>query len=211
MTDAQQSTASTLRRAKAASGVEDVEVGVVRDSNADANGIRPPTVSDDEPWVGWDRQGPDGLARAVTGLLELGRAESAVRLFAEAEAHGISAAWTTSDRVALALLHLGRPASARRIWQQAPDPPSEALRLTRLATASLAALDFAAAERAYLAALELDRTGSEAWFGLALLHTQRGDPAEALDAARNGLRQSCTPAQASFFRCIESLTDGLEK
>jgi tetratricopeptide (TPR) repeat protein len=147
----------------------------------------------------------------VTELLRRGRSEKAVGLFAEALELGISPFWETSDQVALAHLHLGRPAMARKIWEQAIDPPSAAIRLARLATASLAALDFATASRTYLAALELDRTLSEAWFGLTLLNTQRGDAAEALDAARNGLRHSCTPAQASFFHCIEALTDRHEK
>ncbi len=104
------------------------------------------------------------------------------------------------------MLHLGRPAEASRIWERASDPPSPATKLTRLATAALAALDFETADSMYRAALKFDPARGEAWFGLALLHTQRGDAAEALAAARQGLRHTLTPAQATFLRGIETLT-----
>ena len=127
-------------------------------------------------------------------------------MFAEAEDRGISPLWSTCDLVAVVMLHLGQSAEARRIWERVSDPPSPAIKLTRLATAALAALDFATAESMYHAALDLDPAWGEAWFGLALLHIQRGDAVEALAAARQGLRQSVTPAQASFLRGIETLT-----
>jgi tetratricopeptide (TPR) repeat protein len=160
---------------------------------------------EDEPMIGWESDGADGLSRAVFALLRDGRAESAARLFAEAENRGIRAAWTTSDRVATALLLLGRPADARRIWERTKDPPSPAARLAHIAASELAALDFTAAENSYRAALALDPGFGEIWLGLALLHTQRGDPVAALTDSREGLRRTLTPEQRSFLQTLESL------
>jgi tetratricopeptide (TPR) repeat protein len=145
------------------------------------------------------------VSRAIAGLLHQGRAEAAVRLFAEAEGRGIGSEWPTRDRVAATLLHLGRPAEARRVWERAGDPPAASLHLARLAVTDLAALDFATAEQTYRAALELDPGLGEAWCGLALLHTQRGDAAAALAAARQGLKQPHTPAQDALLRGLEAL------
>ena len=204
MTDARQSTASALRRAEAVLRGADVEAADVSDSHTDVEGKLHWSVRDDELDDVRDRE---ALTRAVSELLRSGQAEKAVRLHVEAEDRRISPVWATRDHVALALLHLGLPSEARRIWEKAPDPPSSAAKLTRLATASLAALDFMSAEEAYLEALAREPARIEAWFGLALSRTQRGDAPGALDAARKGLRQTCTPAQTSFLRCIESLTD----
>lgn len=130
---------------------------------------------------------------------------AAVRLFEESEARGIVADWPTRDRVAAALLHLGRPAQARRIWEQVADSPSPSLRVARIATAALAELDYRTAETTYRAALSIDPGQGEAWFGLALLHLQRGDAGEALSAARQGRRQPLTPAQDEFLLGVEAL------
>ena len=119
---------------------------------------------------------------------------------------GDRSAWTTSDREATILLYRGRPAEARRLWERAIDPPSPALRLARIATADLAAMDFPAAKRSFRAALALDPSLVETWLGVALLHTQQGDPAEALTASREGLRRPLTPEQSSFLRFVEALT-----
>jgi hypothetical protein len=107
--------------------------------------------------------------------------------------------------VAATLLHLGHPAQARRVWASAAEPPAPALRLARLATAELAALDFTAAERTYRAALEVDPALGEAWFGLAVLHTQRGDAPAVLAAARQGLKHALTPAQDLLLRDLQAL------
>jgi tetratricopeptide (TPR) repeat protein len=198
MSDAQQSTAALLRRAEAEARGAEFET--------DGDGVR--NAEDDEIR---SLSGRDDLAHSVANLLGRGRSESAVGLFAAAEDRGITPRWETSDQVAVALLHLGRPAEAGRIWERASDFPSQAIQLTRLATAALAALDFVTAERTYQTALKLDPARSDAWFGLALLHTQRGDAPEALAAARQGLRQTLTPAQTLFLRGIETLTVRYEK
>jgi hypothetical protein len=145
---------------------------------------------------------PD-LARAVNSLIENGRPETAARQFAEGVRHGITASWPLGDRVAATLLHLGRPAEAAELWERLA-PPSRALQLARLATASLATFDFETALRIYRSALEIDPSLSEAWFGVALLHTQRGDAAAALTAAREGMKRSPTPAQQAFLTAIEA-------
>jgi Tfp pilus assembly protein PilF len=79
------------------------------------------------------------------------------------------------------------------------------LRLARLATAALAALDDATAETTYRAALALDPDLGEAWFGLALLHTQRGERAETLADCREGLRRPLTAAQTAFLEGLQTL------
>ncbi len=124
---------------------------------------------------------------------------------AEADGRGNRPDWPACDRAAATLLHLGHPAEARRVWAGAADPPAPALRLARLAAADLATLDFAAAERTYRAALKLDPGLGEAWFGLAVLHTERGDAAAVLTAARQGLKQPLTPAQDALLRDLEAL------
>jgi tetratricopeptide (TPR) repeat protein len=154
-----------------------------------------------EPVPAWEN-GPD-LARAVNILIENGRPEAAVRLFAEGMRHGIAPSWPVGDRVAATLLHLGRPDEARELWERVA-PPSRALQLARVATTSLAMLDFETALRIYSSALEIDPKLAEAWFGVALLHTQRGDAAAALAAAREGLKRSPTPAQQAFLTAIEA-------
>jgi tetratricopeptide (TPR) repeat protein len=138
-------------------------------------------------------------------LIEEGRPEAAVRCFADGQRQGIKPAWPVCDRVAAALLHLGRPAEASRVWETATLPPSPALKLTRVATAQLAAIDFETALQTYRSALDLDPRLAEAWFGVALLHTQRGDAAAALTAASEGARTSPTPAQKAFLTAIEAL------
>ena len=166
---------------------------------------QPRPLTQDEPPTSWQGNGPDELSHAVSTLLQAGRAEAATRLFAEAENRGIRAPWVTCDRAATALLHLGRPAEARRIWERSTDPPSPALRLARIAASQLAVLDFPAAEHSYQAALALDPELGETWLGLALLHTQRGDPVQVSIASREGLRRALTPEQKSFLRFVEAL------
>ncbi len=115
--------------------------------------------------------------------------------------------WPTLDRAATALLHLGRPAEARRIWEDATDAPSPSIRLTRIGTALLAAFDFQRAEETLRYALNQDNRLGEAWFCLALLHVQRAEPAPALAACESGLKQSLTPAQRSSIERFETLIE----
>jgi hypothetical protein len=159
---------------------------------------------------GLNQDDQDGLAYTTRELLEHGYPETAIRLFSEAQARGITADWSTSDRVATTLLHLGHPADASRVWELAVAPPSPSQRQARIATALLAALDFSAAERGYHTALELDPALGEAWFGLAWLHTQRGESAQAQAACRQALRQTLTPAQTLVLEGLQALIKPLE-
>jgi hypothetical protein len=118
---------------------------------------------------------------------------------------GVVLDWATSDRVATTLLHLGRPADARQIWQRATNPPSPAVRQSRIATAALASQEFPAARDGFESALTLDPGLGEAWFGLALLHTQLGEAAEASAAIERGLRQRLTEPQAASLRVFQIL------
>jgi hypothetical protein len=169
----------------------------------DVSRLRPRIGARDDALPAWE--GREGLTRALDGLLQEGRAEAAVKLFTAALDRGIVPAWPACDRVATALVDLGWPAEAGKIWERAVDAPSPAVRSARMAAAALAAQDFPAAVAAYQAGLQRDPCLGEAWFGLALLHTELGELAPALAAARSGLRQPLTPAQASFLRGIETL------
>ena len=205
MGDARASIATMMRQAWAAAvgGDPDADPGPDRDPNAD------PDPAEVGPPPGWERDGGDGLARAVAELIRRRRPEAAVRLWDEAEDRGIAAPWAGRDRVALALLHLGRAAEARGVWLGAVDPPSPAVRSARLAAAALAALDFPAARREYRAALEQQPDLGEAWFGLALLHVQLGEADEALAACRAGRKCPLTPPQEAFLIRLERLAGGV--
>jgi tetratricopeptide (TPR) repeat protein len=193
MHDAQQEVVDLMRQARSSNG-----------SRAAVKAPAAPTVKGAvERLPAWaDR---DGLSRAIAELLANGRPAAAVRLFATAGERQIVPSWPASDSVATALLHLGRPAAARRVWERAAEPPSPAVRLARLATAALAALDFPTAEREYRAAIALDPKLGEAQFGLALLFTQLGDAKGAVTAARAALQSSLTLSQNTFMAGIEAL------
>jgi tetratricopeptide (TPR) repeat protein len=138
-------------------------------------------------------------------LIEKGQPETAVRFLAERVRAGVEPSWSASDKVAVALLHLGRPVEARALWERAPAPPSRAQLLARVATSELAQFDFQNALETYLAALAIDPSLAEAWFGLALLHAQRGDAGPASNAAREGLKHGPTAAQKGFLTAIDAL------
>jgi tetratricopeptide (TPR) repeat protein len=159
------------------------------------------------PPPGWDRDGNQGVARAVAERLLRGHPEAAVRILDEAQFRGLAVPWAARDRVAVALLHLGRPVEARAVWLVATDPPSPGLKAARLAAAELAALDFAAARRDYGAAVELQPDLGEAWFGLTWLHTQAGERAEARTACGLALDCTLTPAQKVFLRNLQRLVE----
>ena len=150
---------------------------------------------------------PIDLTDAIAQALQQGRPEAAVQMFLDAQKSRVNRRWAASDPVAIALVHLGHPEQARGVWERAADAPSAALRLSRLASAALAALDFATAEAEYRAALKHDPRHGEAWFGLALLYTQRGDAPEALAAAQSGLEPGATlsPPQRRFLEGVQAL------
>jgi hypothetical protein len=114
--------------------------------------------------------------------------------------------WGVAERVAATYLHLGKPDQARRAWLAATGPPSEALRLARLADADLAAWDFTSAETGYRRALALDPRMADAWVGLALAALETGSAGIARDAARTA--RECAPGLETHRR---ALLDGIEK
>jgi tetratricopeptide (TPR) repeat protein len=203
MRDAERSVAEQMRRAGAA--VADADIGNDDEPDPGADRLPSPLEPETERIPESRPEKGDGLSLAIARLLGTGYPLEAVRLFAESEDRGIVDDWPTCDRVAAALLHLGEPARARRIWERAADPPSPSLRLARIATAALAELHYQTAEATYRAALNIDPGQGEAWFGLALLHLQLGHAEEALSAARRGRRQSLTTAQEEFLRGVEAL------
>ncbi len=188
MRDAQQAVVSRMRHGRTAAGDTTTDQRV----DSDKGPIPAPPDLDNLPGV-------------IARLLEQGRPLQAVQLFLEAEGRGVVAPWPVRDQVAAILLHLGYPADARRFWEHGTDCPSRALRLARLATASLAECDFPTAQDGYLAALEIDPTLADAWLALALLNVERGQATPALTAAREGLRRPITPVQKAFLTGLEEL------
>lgn len=150
---------------------------------------------------------PRDLSGAIVELLRLRRPLTAAALARAAEQIGRTLPWETADRVAVALLQLGDPAAARRVWDRATAPTAVALRLARIGEAELASLDFEAAARSLGAALEHDPKLGEAWFALALLRVQSGDAAGACSACRDGLACLLTEPQCSALEQMLKLAD----
>jgi tetratricopeptide (TPR) repeat protein len=130
---------------------------------------------------------PGQLPGAVSYLLRSNRPGAAAALL-DAAGSDQRWAWPFAELAAGLYLHLGRPADARRVWEQAPDCPSAALRRCRVATTRWVEGDLEAAVRGFEEARAADPQLAEPCWGLALLHAERGDAAGALDACRQGLR-----------------------
>jgi tetratricopeptide (TPR) repeat protein len=126
------------------------------------------------------------LSNLLAGLLDSYRPQEAVRVAEEAIAEDQADwDWVVADRVAGACMHLGRPKLARRVWQRAKNPPSEAMYQTRLADSFWVERDFDAAIRHYEAARRCDPRLIEPCLSLAWLYTERGNADAALDACRD--------------------------
>jgi len=102
-------------------------------------------------------------------------------------------------------MHLGRPADARRVWEQASDCPSTALRLARVASTFWIERDFEAAVRHYREARASAPDMAEIAWALAMLHTQRGDAASAREACRQGLRLALNTRQREDLQALDQL------
>jgi hypothetical protein len=155
---------------------------------------------------------PDELPQVIGRLLAEGRPETAVRLVEVAEGRGtIRWTWPLAEQVGVALMHLGRPADARRIWQQCPSPLSAAVRSCRLAATYWVERDFDTAARLLQEARQLDgRLGETAW-GLAILEMQRGHAAAALAACKDGLKLELSPRQRLDLVALQELLLSLNK
>jgi tetratricopeptide (TPR) repeat protein len=144
------------------------------------------------------------MSDAANALIDE-RARLSDQSSALAQGQSIASDWATSDRAAMTLLHLGHPAEARQIWERASEPPSPAVRQSRIATAALVSQDFRAAREGYESALKLDPKLGQAWFGLALLHAQLGEAGECLAACERGLGEHLTVAEAALLKVLKGL------
>jgi tetratricopeptide (TPR) repeat protein len=127
------------------------------------------------------------ISTAILATIDQGRPLEAITMFDAAEKRGLTLPWGPRDQLAAALVQLGRPQVARHVWESAKDAPSAAILDARRGDTFLAELDFPSAQRAYQRAVESDSQLADAWIGLAYLHTQSGDAAEAIAAVRAGL------------------------
>ena len=123
------------------------------------------------------------LHRHLGDLYDHGRVAEAADLL-ESAYPADGRPWEIWDRVATIRLHLGEPERAARLWADAKNPPSEALRQARIAAARLAGGDFDAARTAFRAAIAADPKLFEAYYGLAVLEADAGHAREALAAAK---------------------------
>ena len=135
-------------------------------------------------------EGRDDVMVRLSELVEQGRGAAATRCFAEAENRGIVFDWAAGNRLATARLadwlSHGRPAGLGT-------PPGTRRRLL-CAGAGLPPRHWRRKNSGRLErgtkrhSNSIPRLG-EAWFGLALLHTQLGEAAETLAACDGGLRR----------------------
>ncbi len=121
------------------------------------------------------------------------------------EAIGPGVPWTQVEQRALALLNLGAPIEARRLYEQAANPPSAALRHCRIADTHLVAFALEDAEHVYRQALGEDRSLGSGWFGLCVSLLHQGRPAEALKACRGALACTLTEPQREAMEKIRFL------
>jgi tetratricopeptide (TPR) repeat protein len=122
--------------------------------------------------------------QVVAALLAEGRAETAAAVL-EGAYPPDRMPWEVADRAATLRLHLGEPARARALWQQASAAavPRPAIAIARIGATYLAEGDFEAARRAYRQALEADPGLFEASYSLAVLEQDAGDATAAHDMA----------------------------
>jgi tetratricopeptide (TPR) repeat protein len=147
---------------------------------------------------------PAELPGVLDRLLQSYRPKEAVQLTEQAATTG-RLDWALTDRLAGACLHLGRPELARRLWQQAKDPPSEAVRSARLADTFWVERDFESALRQYRQARRLDPQLAGPCWSLAWLHTERGLAADALADCRAGLTLSLPDPLRQELQALEVL------
>jgi tetratricopeptide (TPR) repeat protein len=146
------------------------------------------------------------LPAAVARLVQRNRPEAAARLIERAEEDGAARwPWPFAEQAAGLYMHLGRPADARRIWEQASGCPSEALRACRLAATFWVERDYDAAVRHFQAARAADPRLAEACWGLAMLYARLGDAGPALEACRAGGELSCNERQRADLAALEQL------
>jgi len=123
------------------------------------------------------------LDRVVGRLLASGRAEGTADLLEKAYPSD-SRPWEITDRIATLRLHLGEAERARKLWQAAASPSSQAVRLARLAASYLVTGEIDESRRLYQEAIAADGNLFEANFGLAVLEEDTGHALESNQLAR---------------------------
>jgi tetratricopeptide (TPR) repeat protein len=146
------------------------------------------------------------IASDVATLLDSHQPVAAVSRFEQGESlqqKGVD--WALAEKVGNVYLSLGLPGNARRIWRKGLAPPSEGLRLCRLAATFWIEHDLDAAITLYGQALAGEPRQAVAWWALSMLHTQQGKASKALQACQAGLRLSVSQSQGTDLRQLEPL------
>jgi tetratricopeptide (TPR) repeat protein len=149
------------------------------------------------------------VERAVPILLACRQPGHAFRRVESALESGTPAwSWPFADQAAALCMHMGQPAAARQVWQAATSPPSEAVRLARLASTYWVERDFETARRTYQESLKKDPQLGEAWWGLAMMSAQLGQAQSLLDACRQGSQRKLSKREQEDLRELERLASG---
>ncbi len=178
--------------------------GTQRLAIADALGLRTTLLNmlGPEPLRSWENLSQ--LNEVVNRLLGSGRAATAADLLNRSTLDSIRT-WDDVDRIATLRLHLGQPAEARKLWQEAPNPPRPGLREARVAVTQLVQGDFESARTAYRSAIAANPELFEACYGLAVLEQDAGHAANALNAARRSAALAPTDVARSAAQGIVAL------
>lgn len=143
------------------------------------------------------------LDQAASALLSQGRPAEAADLL-ERALPTAGGSWPLADLAAVLCLHLGEPARARALWERVPEPPSPAVRDSRIATTYLIEGDYATARRLYEQAIKTDPRLFEAHYSLAILEQDAGNAQAsytqallAVDTAPNDTDQAAARAVAA--------------
>jgi tetratricopeptide (TPR) repeat protein len=145
------------------------------------------------------------IPSVVMQLLRSRRPLAAVEVLEQCEQPQPGWDWPFAEQVAGLYMHLGRPADARHVWRQATHCPSEALRLSRLASTFLVERDVESAVEHFHQARKANPKLAEVYWGLAMLHAQRGDRAAAEQACRAGLSASLDQRQRADLTALREL------
>jgi tetratricopeptide (TPR) repeat protein len=139
-------------------------------------------------------------------LLRLHRPAEAVDLALAALEDGKTPlSWELTERLASAAMHIGRPADARRLWLNAQQPPSEALRLCRLGDTKWVERDYDAAIADYEQSRRLDPSLLQPCWALAWIQAQRGVADRSLPACQAALARNPTHSTRAALQSLESL------
>ena len=148
---------------------------------------------------------PSDILGGLSELLKRSFPEACLDLYEKASRlHLLELDWELAERVAPVYLHLGRPAEARRLWQNAVRAP-EALQLCRLADTYWVERDFQTALGLYTKAAARDAKLGEARWGLAMLLNQLGRAVPSRQACREGLHLQLTPPQRADLLGLQDM------